>query len=468
MKIYLKNTLTDKIEVFKPQKRGRVGMYHCGPTVYNQAHIGNLSAYIFSDTLRRLFENQGYKINQVINITDVGHLTDDGDDGEDKIEKASQSTGLSAAEITKKYTDLFMTDLVRLNIPVDKITFPKATNHIAEQIELIQKLEKAGLVYEIKDGVYFDTGKYEGYGKLGQVDIEGLKEGARVEKNNEKRNPTDFALWKFSGKFSENGEKRQQEWDSPWGVGFPGWHIECSAMSRKYLGENFDIHTGGIDHIPIHHNNEIAQSEGAYNKPLSRYWLHFNHIMLNGEKISKSIGNVVYLDDLLDRNFDIAAFRYWFLTSHYSTPADFTWESLTAVQNAFNKLKNFIKENSDTKNSAAAGKIIKKYYKKALRELTHDLGTPEVIATIWELIKDEKFNGADKVATILELDKFLGFGLDKIKKDEIPTEIVELAKKRDEARKDKNFTLADQLRNEISQKGFVVKDSSDGFVVESK
>jgi cysteinyl-tRNA synthetase len=294
MKIYLKNTLTGELDKFKPLKRKKVSMYHCGPTVYNKAHIGNISSYIFADILRKVFEVNGYTVKQVINITDVGHLTDDGDLGEDKVEKEARSRGLKAKDITKKYTEMFLDDLKDLNIDVSKIEFPKATEYIDKQIDLIKEIEKKGYTYKTSDGIYFDTSKFDEYGMLGNINIEGLKEGARVVVNDEKKNNTDFALWKFS----DLNEKRQQEWDSPWGVGFPGWHLECSAMSHDILGDQFDIHTGGIDHINTHHNNEIAQSTIGYGKLPAKYWLHANHIMLNGEKISKSTGNVIYLDEV--------------------------------------------------------------------------------------------------------------------------------------------------------------------------
>jgi len=459
MNIYLKNTLSGEIEKFKPLNSKKIGMYNCGPTVYNKAHIGNISSYIFADTLKRLFENQGYYVDQVINITDVGHLTDDSDNGEDKMEKASQMTGNSAVSISKKYTDLFFKDLTKLNIDIGKIKFPKATDHISEQIDLIKKLDEVGMIYETSDGVYFNTAKYSDYGKLGNINIEELKEGARVDSNNEKINPADFALWKLS----KIGQKRQQEWNSPWGVGFPGWHIECSAMSRKYLGETFDIHTGGIDHIPTHHNNEIAQSEGAFGKPLANYWMHFNHIMLNGEKISKSIGNVLYIDDLEEKGYSPEIFRYWFLTSHYSTPANFTWESLSASKSAFLKLKRFVIENNIPNKK---GKVNKKYYKLALKELNHDLGTPEAIAVIWELLKDKKINDFDKTRTILELDNFLGLDLiSKFKESIIPKNIMGLLSERNKAKNNRDYSESDRIRGEILNKGYKIQDVPNGVEV---
>lgn len=463
-KIYFNNTLSGEIETFIPNRRKKVGMYHCGPTVYNKAHVGNLCAYIFADVLRRLFEEQGYEVNQVINITDVGHLTNDRDDGDDKIESESKKTGETAVSIAQKYTDLFFQDLRNLNIEVDKITFPKATDHITEQIELIQTIEKNGFTYKISDGIYFDTKKFEDYGKLGGIDLEGLQAGARVELNAEKRNPTDFALWKFS----KTDKKRQQEWNSPWGVGFPGWHIECSAMSKKYLGMNFDIHTGGIDHVATHHNNEIAQSQAADGQLLANYWMHVNHIMLNGQKISKSIGNVVTIDEFAQKNIPPAVFRYWYLTSHYGTSANFTWETITSTQKAFDKIVNLISETKQSK------KINKKYYKKALKELNHDVGTPEAIAVIWEIINDNSLEKDEKVSTILKIDNILGIGFalesKKIqdKPENIPNEVIKLAEQRKTARLNKDFDTADSLRSKINELGFGIKDIGENYAIKAK
>ena len=335
--IYLKNTLSGEKEEFVPIVPGLVTMYNCGPTVYNKVHIGNLRAYVFADTLRRVFEYNDYDVKQVINITDVGHLTDDedlSDRGEDKIEKSARAQGKSAQEIARAITKAFFNDLKSLNVEMDDITFPRATEYIKEQIAFIKTLEQKGYTYRTSDGIYFDTSLFKDYGKLGNIDIKGLQEGARIGKNSERKNITDFALWKFSKK----DEKRQQEWDSPWGVGFPGWHIECSAMSRALLGAHFDVHTGGIDHIPIHHNNEIAQSVCATNKKFVNYWLHSAHLMLNGEKISKSLGNVLFLEDLHAKGFTSSMYRYWLLTAHYSTQVNFTWEALDAARTAFTNL----------------------------------------------------------------------------------------------------------------------------------
>lgn len=459
-----KNTLTGKIDEFRPLNKAffgktKVGMYNCGPTVYSKAHIGNLRAYIFADLIRKTLEFNNYKVHQVINITDVGHLTSDGDIGEDKVETQAKKESKTAKEITEKYTELFFDDLERLNINKNKITFPKATDHIKEQIELIKNLEKKSLTYKTSDGIYFDTGKYKEYGKLGNVNIEGLVEGHRVEVNKEKRNSTDFALWKFSG---EN--KRLQEWNSPWGTGFPGWHLECSAMSMKYLGETFDIHTGGIDHINTHHNNEIAQSECSTGKPFAKYWMHVNHIQIDGQKISKSLGNVIYLNELKEKGYSPMSYKYFLYTAHYSTLLNFTEESLKASQKALYKIYDFL--NKTSKN----GQVNKKYLKIFTEAINDDLNTAKAIATIFDLLGDEKIKDKNKKTTILKFNEVLNLGFDNPQKIEIeiPEEITNLAKDRLEARKNKDFEKSDQIRDQIAQKGFEVKDTPEGFEINKK
>jgi cysteinyl-tRNA synthetase len=478
-KIYFKNTLTKKIEVFRPNKKKTVGMYHCGPTVYNRAHLGNLAAYIFADVLRRFFEEIGYSVTQVINITDVGHLTDDADAGDDKMESQAQKTGEKVSNISEKYTNLFISDLKKLNIRVEKIIFPRATDHIKEQIDMILKMEKAGYTYKTSDGIYYNTQKYSDYGILGGINIQGLKEGARVEINSEKINHTDFALWKFS----PINEKRQQEWNSPWGIGFPGWHIECSAMAKKYLGPNFDIHTGGIEHIPIHHNNEIAQSVATDNKILANYWLHINHLMLNGNKISKSLGNVVYIEDLERENIDASVFRYWFLTSHYSSSSNFSWEAIRATQKPFKRIVRLIETQLSRKTNRnliqklfgwATKEINQKYFEKALIALKHDMGTPEAIAVVSEIINDDSIDDAVKAKTILKIDKILGIGFEKIANQnitkrtlasKIPEEIINLAEERKIARSNREFIKADSLRTEIINLGYEIIDKDNDYII---
>jgi cysteinyl-tRNA synthetase len=469
MVIKLQNTLTNKKEEFTPRKENVVTMYNCGPTVYNYAHIGNLRAYIFADVLKRMFAYNGYDIKQVINITDVGHLTSDADEGEDKIETGAKREGLKVKNIIKRYTDAFMDDMGKLNIDIAKIEFPKATEHIPEQIAFIQTLDEKGYTYETSDGIYFDTSLRPDYGKLGNIDTKGLKEGARVEENKEKKNPTDFALWKFSPK----DEKREQEWDSPWGVGFPGWHIECSAMSRKLLGNQIDVHTGGVDHIPVHHNNEIAQTESVTGKQFVNYWMHNEHITIEGQKISKSIGNTVFLKNVIDRGFSPLSLRYWFLTAHYRTQTNFTWEALEGAQTALFKLhKHFVEDYG-----AKDGEVNKEYEQRFHEFINDDLDMPKAIALMWDLVKDENVSNPDKRTTLLTFDKVLGLGLDhsnkklvtllsgrgeKLELGKLPKTIKALVDKREEARKSKDFEKADLLRDKLKEKGYEIEDKEDG------
>jgi cysteinyl-tRNA synthetase len=445
------NTLTRELEEFKSIEKDKVGVYNCGPTVYDYAHIGNLRSYIFADILKRTLEYNGYEVNQVINITDVGHLTEG---GIDKVEARAEKEGKKAKDLSKTFTQKFFEDLEELNIDISKIHFPKATEHINEKIELIRKLEEKGYTYQISDGLYFDTSKFKDYGKLGGIDIEGLKEGARVDKNKEKKNPTDFALWRLSK------EKRQQEWKSPWGLGFPGWHVECSAMSMKYLGDHFDIHTGGIDHIAVHHNNEIAQSESVTGKKFVNYWLHNAFVKVDGKKISKSLGNLILLGDLKKKDITPLAYRYWLLTASYDSPVNFTWEALGGAGVALNKLHEKFKELEEE------GKVDENY-KAIFKGFVNDnLNTPKAIALIWELLKDDDVSG--KRATLLEFDKVLGLGLKDLKETKIPKEVKKLVEEREEARKDEDWSKSDELREEISKLGFEVKDTPEGPKVVGK
>lgn len=458
--IYFKNTLTGKIEEFKSIIPNKVGMYNCGPTVYGRPHIGNLRAYVFADLIKNVLVYNGFDVNQVINITDVGHLVSNSDEGDDKVEEQAKKENLDAKVITEKYTQEFMNTLNELNIDISSIQFPKASEHIQEQIDLIKELEEKNYTYKTSDGLYFDTSKFADYGKLGNINIKGLQEGARVESNDEKKNITDFALWKFSK------EKRQQEWDSPWGKGFPGWHIECSAMANKYLGTTFDIHTGGIDHIPTHHQNEIAQSVCANDAPLANYWLHVNHITADGKKISKSIGNTFFLEDLKERKISPQSYKYWLYTSHYSTPSNFTFESVQASQSGLQKIISFISKISKT------GTISQSYKQNFLSYINNDLNTPKAIALIFDLIKDNTISDEDKKETILDFDKVLKLNLSNIsfEKESIPQNIIDLAIRRKIARENRDFALSDALREEIDKLGYVVKDTSTetGFEIEIK
>ncbi|OHA88389.1 MAG: cysteine--tRNA ligase [Candidatus Zambryskibacteria bacterium RIFCSPHIGHO2_01_FULL_43_25] len=458
MIIHLYNTLSGKKEEFAPLKQGEVSMYHCGPTVYDYAHIGNMRSFVFADIIRRTFENSGYKVNQVMNITDVGHLTGNGDLGQDKIEEGAQREGKSAEDIIRHYSDAFFQDLERLNIETAGTKFPRATEHIDEQIELIKKLEQGGFTYKISDGVYFDTSKFKQYGKLGSIDIEGQREGARVEANPEKKNPADFALWKFS---PDTSEKRQQEWDSPWGIGFPGWHIECSAMSIKYLGETFDIHTGGIDHIPVHHNNEIAQSECATGKTFVNYWLHNAFITVESKKMAKSEGNFMRVTDLMKREIHPLSYRYWLLTSHYRTPANFTFKAVEGTQIAFESLVHFVARYS-------GGKIKQDIINDILGDFQNDFNTAYALARLHHLI--EKEPTADAAATIVAIDSLTGLSIERLAKEvsSIDSETTALIEERKRARDVKDWKISDSLREEIESRGYMVSDTPEGALVFKK
>ncbi|MEM5826272.1 MAG: cysteine--tRNA ligase, partial [Candidatus Aenigmatarchaeota archaeon] len=402
------------------------------------------------DILKRVLLYNGYEVTHVMNITDVGHLTSDADTGEDKIELAAKREGKSAKEIAEYYTKIFMEDLKKLNILPPTI-WCKASEHIKEQIELIKKIEEKGFTYRTSDGIYFDTSKLEDYGKLARLDKKGLLPGKRVPIK-EKRNPTDFALWKFS----EKPGIRQQEWESPWGIGYPGWHIECSAMSSKYLGEQFDIHTGGEDHIHIHHTNEIAQSEVAFGKkPWVRYWLHARFLTFKGEKISKSKGGLYTLSELEKMGFHPLAYRYFVLSAHYRKTLDFSLEKLKKAQESYFKLKSLIFEISTKEKN---NKINKKYLKEFEKFINDDLNTPKALQTLWKLVRDKKAKG--KLATIKEMDKV--FALDLIVEVEIPEYVKKLVEKREILRKEKKFDEADKIREELKKMGYLIEDTKDG------
>ena len=449
LKIY--NTLTRKKENFKPIKDKSIGMYSCGPTVYWYQHIGNMRTYIFSDILKRVLEYDGYKVKHVINITDVGHLTSDGDEGEDKVEKEAKKEGKKAQEITKYYFSIFLEDFNKLNI-IPPTVWTKATDNIKEQIELIKKLEKKGYTYRTRDGLYFDTSKFKDYGKLGRLNVKELQAGKRVSMG-EKVNKTDFALWKFS----ETPGLRQQEWKSPWGIGFPGWHIECSAMSMKYLGEHFDIHTGGEDHIQVHHTNEIAQSEAATGRKFVNYWVHGAFLTVNGEKVSKSKGGLYTISELEEDGFNSMSYRYFALTAKYRQPLEFSLDNLQNAQNSYNRLKNIISGLEDDK------KMNKTYLNEFEKCINDDLDMPKAIQVLWKFVRDNKAKG--KIGTIKEMDKVFGLGLlDKIEID-IPDNVKKLSQDRDKARKEKNFQEADRIREEIKNMGYLLEDSDTETII---
>jgi len=458
MNIQFYNTLTRQKEDFKPIIDNKVGLYSCGPTVYSRASIGNFKAYLFVDFLKRSLTMNGLGVKHIMNITDVGHLTDNGDDGEDKLEKTSRKTGETAWDIAKKYTDLFVKDMVRLNM-IEPNVLPRATEHIEQQIELVKTLEEKGFTYKTSDGIYFDTSKFDGYGKLTGQKLDEKQEGARVEVNPEKKNSTDFALWKFSPK----DEKRQMEWESPWGIGFPGWHIECSAMSEEYLGVPFDIHTGGIDLIPVHHTNEIAQTEAARGVPIANIWMHNEFLLIDGGKMSKSLGNVYSLDDLREKGFEPLSYRYLLLGAHYRQKQNFTWDALEASQNALDKLRKIIIE------LPHGSEVSEGYLEKFMTHINDDLDLPGALSDLWLMLKDDQVSDEMKYATALRFDEVFGLGLSKVEKREVEAtdEVRDLLELRSKAREEKNWELSDQIRDQIKEHGFDVKDTDEGQSLES-
>lgn len=457
MDLKLYNTLHHNLEIFKPIKKDEVRMYTCGPTVYWYQHIGNMRAYVFADTLVRVLKYNGYNVKQVINITDVGHLTDDADAGEDKMEKGARREGKTAKEIARFYEDVFKKDIKKLNI-TKPMVWSRATEHVCEQIEMVKTLEKKGYTYRTSDGIYFDTSKLPDYGEMANIKAQDQIEGARVKKNPEKKNPQDFALWKFEPK----DEKRQMIWKSPWGERtFPGWHIECSAMGIKYLGDKFDIHTGGVDHIGVHHTNEIAQNKASTGHKVVNYWMHLEHLVLDKGKMSKSSGGILTLQTLEDKGYDPLAFRYLLLTASYRHKLKFSYKSLDGAQNTLNKLRKYILSIKDKK----AGKILDSYKKEFLEAINKDLDTPSALGIMWKMIKsDEK--PADIYKTLFDFDKVLGLGLDKIKEDKISKDIKADLRKMDKAREEKDYELADKLRTKIEKKGYKVLNTKEGSRVE--
>ena len=412
--IYLYNTLTREKDLFKAIDEKELKIYSCGPTVYHYAHLGNLRAYVFADILNNTLREAGYKIKHQINITDVGHLVSDGDEGEDKMEKGAAREGKNVWDIAKFYTEAFYKDLAALNINKDKFIWTKATDYIKEQIEMVKKLEEKGFTYNTSDGIYFDTSKFSNYAELAHIDIEGLQKGKRIEdENNEKKNKTDFALWKFS----PINEKRQMEWNSPWGIGFPGWHIECSAMSRAILGDHLDIHTGGIDHIPVHHTNEIAQSESSCDDGARfvNYWMHVNFLNADKGKMSKSSGDFLRLESIQEKNIPSLAYKYLLLMTHYRKEIKFSFESIEAANNAYQKLLKQvekIKLNLDTNlEEKELTENAQKYLNKFIFSMNDDLNTSVALATLWSMLVDKTLDYNEKFILINKFDKFFALGL---------------------------------------------------------
>ena len=460
--------MSREIEDFVPLNDKKVGMYACGPTVYDYAHVGHVRKYIFDDVLVRLLRYLNYNVTHVMNITDVGHLVSDSDTGEDKLEKGARREGKTAWEVDKFYEEQFFRTMDAVNIKRPNIVC-RATEHIKDQIELIQNLESKGFVYKIADGIYFDTSKFADYGKLSRINAEGQKPVARVDVVPGKKHPTDFAVWKFS----PTGIKRDMEWESPWGLGFPGWHIECSAMSMKYLGDSFDIHTGGIDHIPIHHPNEIAQSEASTGKPFVKYWIHHNFLLIDGEKMSKSKGNYYTLEDVTNHQFDPLSLRYLFLQTHYRQEANFTWVALAAAQTALKSLREQIgvirqQMQQGERSSLSDEKLDKvNFLRKRFKDVIRlDLNTAQGLAVVWEVIKSNIPPG-DKYDIVMICDEILGLGLvgvtgEEARAPDVPAEVAELLSVREKFRKQQEFAKADSVRKQIEDLGFILEDLPTG------
>lgn len=454
--LHLWNTRSRQLEAFHPLHPPAVGMYTCGPTVYGALTLGNWRKYINDDILDRTLRYLGYSVTHVTNITDVGHLVGDGDVGDDKVEKEAQKRNRTAWDIAKEYEAAFVQGLDTFRIRRPEY-LPRATEHIAEQIALVQELETKGFTYKTSDGIYFDTSKFQAYGALSGQKLEEKEAGARVEMNDEKRHPSDFALWKFS----PEGERRHMEWPSPWGVGFPGWAIECSAMSVKYLGQPFDIHTGGVDHIPVHHENEIAQTEAATGQSLANFWVHSEFLLVDGGRMGKSLGNGYTIEDLQTRGYDPLAYRWFVLGAHYRSKLNFTWDGLEAAKNALSKLKNaFISWGE------LSGSVLPAFESEFRLALEEDLNTPKMLATVWELAKSDA-PPADKRATMLKFDEVLGFGMVDWKEEVlvIPESVHALAEARWQARLAKNWPESDRLRQVLAEQGWIMKDGADGYTL---
>jgi cysteinyl-tRNA synthetase len=457
MTVRLFDSYTRAVREFEPLRPPEVGMYTCGPTVYDYAHIGNLRTYVFEDILRRVLESAGYQVRHVMNITDVGHLTSDADTGEDRMEKGSRRTGQSAWEIARLYTEEFQKDLARLNIEEPHV-WCRATDHIPEQIAMIRAIEAKGFTYRTADGIYFDTSKLPDYGYLARLKREGLQAGTRVDIG-EKRHPTDFALWKFSAP----DEKRQMEWDSPWGIGFPGWHIECSAMAAKYLGPYFDIHCGGEDHIMVHHPNEIAQTEAAHGTRLANFWMHGYFLQIDEARMGKSEGNFLRLETLIDRGYDPLIWRFFCLGAHYRAKLTFTWESLDAAATALQRLR------TSVHGWGAPGAVDPEFLRRFRVEVEDDLNMPRALAVTWDLVRSD-LDPAARKATVIEFDRVLGLGLGswQPRAETIPDEIMRLVEERQRARQERRYKDADAVRDQIRAQGYEVEDTPSGPLVRSR
>lgn len=468
--VYFYNTLTRQIEAFQPLENQRARMYCCGPTVYNYAHIGNLRTYIFEDLLHRVLEDAGYLVDHVVNVTDVGHLTSDGDEGEDKMIKSARERGMTVWDIAEFFTRAFFRDWDMLGLKAPGVVC-KATEHIQDMIALIEKLEERGFTYQAGGNVYFDTSRFPDYGKLALLDRQKSESIARVDTDPHKRHPRDFVLWFTQSKFSDQA----MTWDSPWGRGYPGWHIECSAMSSKYLGERFDIHCGGVDHIPVHHTNEIAQSEAAFGHPWVNYWLHGEFLVLQKEKMSKSSGEFLTLSVLTSKGYDPMDYRYFVLNAHYRTQLVFSYEALDAAKSGRANLIERVAALRDKHPQSArqwfdAGADDDDDVVQSIRrDLRNDLNAPKALGTLWTFVKDPFVSEERKLRVLGWIDRLLGLGLSQaFRQEEIPEEVENLARKRLEARQSKNWAEADTLRLRIDELGWLVEDRPDGYRLKKK
>ncbi len=464
MQLY--NSLTRKKEDFQPLQPGKVGIYTCGPTVYNYAHIGNLRQYVFADTLRRAFEFQCYEVRQAMNVTDVGHLTSDEDAGEDKMEVGARREGKSIWDIARFYEEAFFKDVERLNILMPAVV-ARATEHIVDMVAVVERLQERGFTYETDQAIYFEANKFPDYTKLAGQSLEEKLTAVRaeVQEDPDKKHPADFVLWfKAAGRFANH----LMQWDSPWGMGFPGWHVECSAMSMRYLGETIDIHTGGIDHIPVHHTNEIAQSEAATGKQFVRYWLHGEFLIVGGgDKMAKSAGEFLTLQSLIDRGYDPMAHRYLCLTVHYRSKLHFTWESLDAAAAGYDRLKAFV--NQASRAGGDEPEWVQKYKDRFAEAVDDDLNIPRALAVVWEMIKEanrrQEYGVLD---TLFTFDKVLGLKLDtataSAQEDELEPHYAELISEREQARASKDWARADEIRKELAAAGILLEDRPDGTI----
>lgn len=459
MSIKFYNTLTRKKEDFKPIDEKEIRMYSCGPTVYYFAHIGNLRAYLFMDTLRRVLKYNGYKLKHVMNITDVGHLVSDADEGEDKMMKAAKRENKNPFEIAQFYMDAFLTDIDKLNVDRPEI-IARATEHIDVMEEYVKKIIENGYTYQTEDTVYFDTSKLDKYGVLSNRNVEDQKAGARVEFDKNKKNISDFALW------IKAPENHIMKWDSFFGKSYPGWHLECSAMGCKYLGDHFDIHTGGVDHISIHHENEIAQSKGYSGKIPANYWMHVEFLQINGGKMSKSLNNLYTLKDLEEKGYEPLVYRMFNFTSNYRAQINFTFEAMDSAKIALKRLRDGYLKHSEGTDDVSDDEI-KEYENRFLEAINDDLNMPVAMSVVWDVIKNQKKSQKFK-NLLLKFDEVLGLDLKNYKPEEnvLPEEIINLVNSRNEARKNKNWAESDRIRDILIEKGYTVKDSKDGTILQ--